>query len=236
MQQKKAPFKFVKVSARRRQFLDNWRRERAIDLAIKEADEAEVESCDAQLHTAEDVTWSIEPPVMRPHDQDVCAGDVRLLDTHHTTERCRFAYVAVLRIDKKSSTTIIAPFSPYVNPASKSEWLTGFEHDALKVLQFWNSFPVPLKCMRESWRIGSMSPEQLEAAWSTYQHTIADTWPADDIRENIGLAIHNPDDERLQYQAEEYAVYQPLRRKLFNLMALIERPKRHFHLSMHRSY
>ena len=50
-------------------------------------------------------------------------------------------------------------------------------------------------------------------------HAIAGSFPCVPLREQIGLAILNPNDERLSYQHEEAALFRPLRERLFRLVS-----------------
>ncbi len=210
------PFKLAEVSDTRKRFLLRWRLERKLDLELRET-----QAVQEQMKVAENGTTLIGFD-SRPFDRDVCAGDIRLLRMSDTPDPCRFLYVAVLYV-RDNFTSVVVPFSPYSVPACKDEWLTGLTVEPLRVLQFWNAQPIATKDLAQSWRTGHLTESQLEQARRLYKHAIDGSWPQGALREQTGLAILNPEDERLAYQREELAVFERLRGSLFTLVQHTER-------------
>jgi hypothetical protein len=214
----KPSFSLSDVSERRRTFLREWRRERAIDLKLRGA-EAPSDTGIGPIST--DFQPSDEMPKPRPYDVQVSPGEIRLLGPGSVSDPFRFAYVAVLEIYPEQGIALAASFSPYATPATKDEWLTGLESTPLRVLQLWNAQPLPIFALKKSWRCCSLTEDELKSALELYRHTMAGTWPSAALREQIGLAVHDPEDARLFYQNEEMALYSPLREALFNLQAVV---------------
>ncbi len=210
-------FMLSEVSETRKRFLLRWRLERKLDLELREAYQNEERALVAEGG------FTRFGRAFRPFDRAVCTGDIRLLPASGTSDENRFLYVAVLFVRAESFSSVVAPFSPYSVPACKDEWLTGIESEPLKVLQFWNAQPVATKDLARSWKTGDLGEARLEQARILYRHAIGGTWPQGGLREQVGLAILNPADERLAYQSEELAHFAPLRGQLFHLMEQAER-------------
>ena len=85
-----------------------------------------------------------------------------------------------------------------------------------KVLQLWNAQPVATKDISHSWRSGHLEALQLEQARCLYTHMIDGSWPQGELREQIGLAILCPADERTAYLREEMAQFTSMRKRLFS--------------------
>ena len=194
------------VSDRRKDFLRQWRVERHLDLLLraKSSHPEKQASCPFQ-------------EMARPFDIGVKEGDVRLLQMKCASQFGRLLYVAVL-YKRNNGTAVVAPFSRYGFPATKDEWLTGFSATPLLVLQLWNALPIPLSVLKESWRVERLSQHQLATAQDLYGHALRGTWPEVEKRNDIGLAILDPDDERLAYQEEELDSLTPLRNMLYEFV------------------
>jgi len=205
----------VEVSDTRRKFLDEWLFERALDLKLRSIEEAD-ERADAVADGEAVADW----PEPAAFDKAIEVGDIRLLSGSLTTDPLRMAYVGVLEVEGMYA--LVAPFSIYDYPASKGEWLTGIDATPLHVLQLWNAQPVPVLMLAKSWKVGSFTREELASARTLYRHTVAGTWPPAELRESIGLAIHSPDDVRVDYQDEELEMFAPLRASTFRLQQELE--------------
>lgn len=204
-------FKLAQASETRKKFLLRWRLERKLDLALR-IQQAE-EGCLAMVAEA----GAGYARNLRPFDTSVCVGDIRLLRQSDVQEPGRLLYVLVLYVRNDNLTSVVVPFSTYSTPCCKDEWLTGLEGEPLKVLQFWNAQPVPTFALAKSWRVGTLDEDRLSVAQKLYSHAISGTWPQGELREQVGLAILNPSDERLVYQHEELAQFAKLRSRLFSL-------------------
>lgn len=210
------PFKLSEVSEARKRFLLRWRIERKLDLELRESSQTEERALVAERG------FTRYGRASRPFDRTVCAGDIRLLQAGDMPDENRFLYVTVLYV-REGFSSVVVPFSPYSVPACKDEWLTGISSEPLKVLQFWNAQPVATKDLACSWKTGELNEIRLNQARLLYRHAITGTWPQGDLREQVGLAILNPADERLTYQNEELTQLAPLRGRLFNLMEQAEK-------------
>ena len=211
------PFKLSEVSDARKRFLLHWRLERKLDLDLREATQKEEPALVAERGFTRFGRAAL------PFDRTVCVGDIRLLPASETSDASRILYVVVLCVRSENFSSVIVPFSPYSVPACKDEWLTGLEIEPLRVLQFWNAQPVATKDLACSWKTGELDEERMEQARILYRHAIDGTWPQGLLREQVGLAILNPADERLAYQSEDLAHLAPLRGRLFHLMEQAER-------------
>ena len=210
-------FSLSEVSESRKRFLLRWRLERKLDLDLRMASQAEEQALVAEGGLVRFGRASI------PFDRAVCAGDIRLLPTSQASDEIRFLYVAVLYVRAESYSSVVVPFSPYSVPACKDEWLTGLESEPLKVLQFWNAQPVATSDLARSWKTGDLHEARLEQARLLYRHAIDGTWPQGELRDQVGISILNPSDERIAYQNEELAHFGTLRGRLFLLMEQADR-------------
>ncbi|MEI6973000.1 MAG: hypothetical protein WCL44_15965 [bacterium] len=90
-----------------------------------------------------------------------------------------------------------------------------------------NAQPVATRDLAQSWKTGEVDEGRYEQMRKLYTHAIDGSWPPGDLREQIGLAILDPEDERLAYQSEESALFSRLRTRLFrHLEAVDTMPKR----------
>jgi hypothetical protein len=205
------PFALAQVSDRRRKFLARWRIERGLDLDLGRHAVAASHNC-----TAEQAAVSIRPsPIVKTAVAD---GDIRLLRETDVSDPNRFVYVTVLK-RRDNGTAVVAPFSPYSVPATKDEWLTGLPAKPLQVLELWNAQPVPLFALANSWRVHQLDAEALRVARELYRHSLRGSWPNGRLREQVGLAVLSPGDERLSYLNEELSLMGPLRQRLLAMVA-----------------
>lgn len=205
------PFRLAEVSDARKEFLLRWQLERKLDLQLRE-----VQAVHTHALVAEDEFGRYADAVAsRPFDTTVCPGDIRLLRMGDVPNDARLVYVSVLFVRTENGTSVVVPFSPYGVPGCKDEWLTGYANEPLKVLQFWNARPVATKDLAQSWKTGEVDADRYKQMCRLYTHAIDGSWPQDDLRERVGLAILDPADERLAYQSEECALFSRLRTRLF---------------------
>ncbi len=205
----------VEVSEARRKFLDEWFFERALDLKLRS-----IEDADDRADAADDEEAVADWPEPAAFDKAIEVGDIRLLSGSMTVDPVRLAYVGVLEVDGLYA--LVAPFSSYQHPASKGEWLTGIDATPLRVMQLWNAQPMPVALLARSWKVENFTESELANARELYRHTVAGTWPPADLREMIGLAIHSPDDVRVDYQEEELEMFTPIRAEVFRLQQMLE--------------
>lgn len=222
---KKPNIKLVEVSERRQEFLRSWYVERAINLDLRNLESQKDEGDSGTPVVLDGMPQSSSRVASGNYDLAVRKGDVRLLRREATTDPYRFAYVAVLELHYAEGVALVAPFSPYSSPATKGEWLTGFAATPLRVLQLWNVQSMPIFMLAMSWRCCGLTAEEVSNACEVYRHHNAGTWPQGDLRESIGLAVHNPDDPRVEYQEEELELYAPIRGAVYELVARVEEPR-----------
>ncbi|MDD4019816.1 MAG: hypothetical protein PHV28_17950 [Kiritimatiellae bacterium] len=200
-------FTLSEVSETRKKYLLRWRLERKLDLELREAQAEQEQSLVAERGLTR------YGSSFRPFDTDVREGDIRLLRQADVPDFSRFLYIAVLYV-RDNFTSVVAPFSSYSVPACKDEWLTGLASEPLKVLQLWNAQPVATKDIAQSWRTHTLDEGLLSQARMLYRHAVDGSWPQGQLREQVGLAILNPADERLAYQHEELVLFTGLRKRL----------------------
>ena len=195
-------------------YLRQWRRERKLEREI-----AKVFSSDAEGQPL--VPGGDEPLELEVKDftREVRIGDIRLLSDGLTAHAMVPRYVAVLTPPQRGI-VVCAPFSRYSTPATKDEWLTGLKSPSLRVLQLWNAQPCAEKTVAKSWKVASLANEKLARAAELYRHSICHTFPADNDREDIGVAIVSENDERNDYMADEYSEFTPL---FSSVAAVLER-------------
>lgn len=194
----------VEVSESRLNYLKQWRKARKL--------EREIACCcafDSEGEHMDETGQELLGLKLRDFTHLVCAGDVRLLSDNLTVHAAEPRYVAVLAILSRGM-AICAPFSRYPVPATKDEWLTGLKSPCLKVLQLWNAQPCMVRCLAQSWKVTSLDDRRLSRALMLYKHSVNHTFPAENDREDIGVAIVSERDERNDYMSEEYTEFAPL--------------------------
>ncbi len=195
---------FKEVSSRRKDFLAEWLFERQLDIDLSE---------EKVGSDTEESTTPLTGIMIRPYDTNVVEGQIRLMP--YCEDRNRLLYVLVLR--KEEDVVMVASFSRYGAPACTTEWLTDFEANPIKVLEFFNVHPATVEYMSQSWVTGEMPPEKLAIAQTIYQGVLNGKL-AESERENVGLPIYDLDDPRLAYMEEENALMSPFRASVFDCL------------------
>ena len=145
-----------------------------------------------------DLSTTIEPIDKNPYDEELEAGQIRLLP--HTD---RITYVALLK-RWTSDSFLVMPFSRYSSPATDEELKTTFDGGLyLRVLQAWNTRTLQDETLQKSWCIGTLPQNDLDDAWTMWEATISDIALSDDILQRTGLPIYRKQDPRLEYKREE---------------------------------
>ena len=202
----------ITASDTRKAFLKLWYQERALDLKLR------------PNSTVPPICGPVKQP-WAPADSyngEVNPGDIRLLPDEWVSDPTKATYVAILQVDKPLGIALVSPFSPYVTPATNTEWLTGIHARALRVLQLWNTQPFPLRAIAQSWLVGPLSGDKLDRAQKLYACCIAGQYPAASDREDIGLGIVDLSDDRCKYQEEEFLNLAPLHASMDRLLEKLE--------------
>lgn len=166
---------------------------------------------DGDVPASGSVPASPPPGLVAPFDTaDVGfrAGAIRLLAHDQTKPDCRPLFVLILGPKGESESELwIAPFGPFLEPASPGEWQTGEEDPDFAVLSLWNARLVTRESLARSWHTGALDAEQVTDALAILRHTLlGDRLPAR-LRAQVGPPINSLDDPRCAYQAEEMGIF-----------------------------
>lgn len=146
----------------------------------------------------ESLIWDVKPASPSPFDQEIKAGQIRLLS--QPDELC---YVLVLRNFMADDNWLIVPFSPFPYPATDEEFFLGGQRaEYLDVLQFWNARSYLEETLRESWVVDTINPHELEQCGAVWDASINGDALPDELLSRTGLAITESDDPRLEYKRE----------------------------------
>lgn len=204
----------IKVSENRINYLKQWRKERRLEREIARNCAAHDEGLPSGMAGGDSIDLEV-----KDFSREVCAGDVRVLSDDLTSHAAGPRYIAVLTSPQRGI-AVCAPFSRYSVPATKDEWLTGLMSPSLRVLQLWNAQPCAVGSIAKSWKVLSLDEGKLSRAVELYRHSVRHTFPADNEREDIGVAVVSENDERNDYMADEYSEFSPL---FSSVAAMIER-------------
>lgn len=150
--------------------------------------------------------------LIAPFDPEPTPKDIRLLSPLLFGALSRPVYVAILA--RNAEWFIVAPFGPFLEPATKTEWATGRTEHALRVLCLWNSRTLPKEVIAQSWLVDRLELHEQKTAWAVFQHATRGTTLPEDLLSSVGCPITHPRDPRLQYQAEEINLLAPLMRSI----------------------
>jgi hypothetical protein len=142
-----------------------------------------------------------EPPVA-PFAHELVKGQIRLMDPLLFVEFRRPIYVALIARWGPNS-FISAPFGPFLEPATKAEWLTGRTEHALCVLCLWNARTLPVEVLRRSWHVDDLTAQELQDAWQVFRHAATGAELEDRLLTQVGCPIVHRRDPRIAYQQEE---------------------------------
>ena len=183
-------------------WLDEWRLEQ--ELRQSDPDYARP----VQLSQDESVLDYRFHQLIAPFDPEPIPRDVRLLSPLLFEACNRPVYVAILA--RKVDWFIVAPFGPFLEPATKTEWDTGRTDLPLRVLCLWNARTLPAEIIAQSWVVDTLAPNEQQAAWAVFQHATRGVALSEDLLGSVGCPITHPRDPRIQYQAEEIDLFKPM--------------------------
>jgi hypothetical protein len=186
--------------------LANWLREWEIAQALRPSRQADTAVPGASLSApADEADRERLAGLVRPFDPVVAVGQVRLLPTDRVPGIDAPVLVCVLS-DWEAGDVLVAKVSPFAEPATSGEWLTGFAEPLVRVLSLWNVVNLPPSMLAWSWIAAEFSKEQQADAWTVFQHVTTGVALPAHLAERVGPPIVNPADPRTQYQREQAAV------------------------------
>ncbi len=187
-----------------RRRLTNWLREWEIARALRPRSPSVVAQ-PSPLSDAEEADRARLRGSVRPFDQDVTVGQVRLLPAEllRGTEELVLVYVLS---DWEAGDVLVAKVSPFSEPATPGEWLTGFCEPLVRVLSLWNVVNLPPSALARSWIAVELSEKQQADAWAVFCHITTGVELPACLVEQVGPLIANPADPRVQYQGEQAAI------------------------------
>ncbi|MCX6927552.1 MAG: hypothetical protein NT154_30745 [Verrucomicrobia bacterium] len=141
------------------------------------------------------------PPVA-PFDPELAKGQIRLMDPLLFAEFQRPIYVALIA-EWGPNSFLTAPFGPFLEPATKTEWLTGHRENSLRVLCLWNVRTMSTDVLQRSWHVDDLAAQELQDAWQVFRHATTGADLEDRLLAQVGCPIVHPRDSRLAYQQEE---------------------------------
>jgi hypothetical protein len=154
----------------------------------------------------------------KPYDADIKLGELRGLPNEMSTHQLRLPIVAVLqKWDDRH--WLVAPFSPVDIPATRGEFTIA---DVIwgGALQVWNAMIVPALLLRKSWSLGSLTDEEALQARFLFRELTTGVAIPPEHQPEVGPALTDPADPRMEYQKVEKAYWQPLRDRIMAYAAV----------------
>jgi hypothetical protein len=136
-------------------------------------------------------------------------GQIRLLDPLLFDEFRRPLYVALIA-EWGPGAFLTAPFGPFLEPATKTEWLTGRQENSLRVLCLWNVRTVSTEVLQRSWHVDDLAAQELQDAWQVFRHATTGADLEERLLAQVGCPVVHPRDPRITYQEEEARLLAPL--------------------------
>ena len=177
-------------------WLDEWEVYQKL-LAIEDEEFAELDSSKDGTSSSDDLL-----PDISPYDHtSINSGEIRVLSHHLSGNQDEPVYVAV--ISEWEDDWLVAPFSPFSEPASTGEMLTGIDICGLRVLSLWNAHTVTQENLSFSWLDGSLEDQVRRDAWNVFRHVSLGEPLSAELALRIGPPINHPEDPRKTYQQEQ---------------------------------
>ena len=171
---------------------------------------------ETQAPTAEPAGQATAPPewlAPRGYDRDpdtLRAGSVRLLSPLLAASDADFVCLLVLG-EWAPGYPLVAPFSPYPDPATEKELATGLKQDRLRVLQLWNARSVPVDVLSEGWKIDTVPDSLVDEARALHRSAcLAQASIPENLLPRVGLRIQSPEDPRRGYVRRGIEALAPL--------------------------
>lgn len=144
--------------------------------------------------------------LVAPFNTELKVGQIRSMAPGLFAEFQRFSYVALIG-EWGGDAFVTAPFGPFLEPATKTEWLTGREEHALRVLQLWNARTWPREVLERSWLVDELTAQEREDAWTVFLHAATGATLSDRLLAQVGCPVVHPRDPRLAYQKQEASLF-----------------------------
>jgi hypothetical protein len=148
-----------------------------------------------------------------PNDVPMKPGQIRLLNGEMVSRPLEITYVLVLS-QWTGNRWLIAPFSPYLAPATEGELDTEIKSHLYRVVEAWNATVVPDLLLRSQSEYLRDVDEAVrkDACTVFFQKLEGDDVP-DELKSRVGPPIKNDLDPRIQYLMKEKDQLEPLRKK-----------------------
>ncbi len=193
----------------RRERLMRWFNERNEDIEMRQA----YPDFEFRLEVPKGV--SLEPVLpVSPFNKGVAVGDIRTMDPvlFRVMPWAQPTSVAVIK-EWSTDSFLVAPFSPYAEPATKTELLLK-RQDLEGVLCLWNTRTFSRSIIERSWKSNSLTEQEQEDVWEVFRHATTGVELSDRLLAQVGCPIIHPRDPRLKYQEEQT--------KLFSQVLLVD--------------
>ncbi len=155
---------------------------------------------------------------VRNYDTDVSVGQIRLLSPTVLPQASQPVYIAVLS-EWEDDMVVIAPFSPFSQPATVGELLSGRNEAPLRVLSAWNSPAIPRSAIASSWVVDDLSEIEFNDFHAILDHVTTGEPLPEHLGQRVGPPLTHPQDPRLQFQREQISMLAPLLRTAMEFTA-----------------
>ena len=137
-----------------------------------------------------------------PPDMPPAPGQIRLLRPRPEAPDDGPLFVATLAADTDDVLTGI-PFSPFSEPATPDELLTGRPQSVVRVLCLWNARTMRPSELKESWLVDDLTDQELTDFTHALRTVLQTDALPDDMQQLGGPPLVHPDDPRHIYLSME---------------------------------
>ena len=147
-------------------------------------------------------------------DVSVEPGQIRLLKGNLTTDPNEFTCILVLS-QWSGNRWLVAPFSPYTEPATQGELDTGVDFHAYQVVEAWNTVVVPDYFLQtQSSYLRDVDESVRKDACVLFFLRLEGKEIPEELKSRTGANIRSKLDPRIQYLLNEKLQLKPLRDKI----------------------
>lgn len=202
---------FGPADREQRELLSEWYSEYEFDSASRAFIEADNDQ------TGEIPTLDIPrlKDMIKPFDQIIEAGQIRILSGRYVSDSGQLPLVAVIAKWSGDSWLII-PFSRFSVPATPGEMETGRSFAFQKVLQVWNTRTVHALFLKKSWVFDSLEKPVCEQAKDLFLNLTAGDALPETFTARRGCSITHRMDLRRIYMEDEIDQFRPLSQLIHN--------------------
>ena len=147
--------------------------------------------------------------LVRPFDASIKPGQIRILSSAIVPDSNRPYYAAIIK-QWDDDMVLLAPYSSFTIPATTGELLSEREDFSLKTLELWNARTVPVSLLSKSWLVDELSEKEIKDALDVFANITSGKELHQELKERVGLPVINKKDPRIEYQAQETELLQPL--------------------------